>query len=386
MNKILIDQAREKAIEVIKACSKRQGFFASGLPGGYEATWARDAGMITLGASLAGNEFKKEIEKSLDLLAEHQSELGQVPNCVGSYNLDRKSDVTFNSIDSSLWFIISHHVYAAAYKDKTLLDKHKVELAKAFLWLRYQDPNEDKLLAQQPTMDWMDAFPHKYGHVLNTQALYYGVLKLISNKSSAYHNQQVLNGRIEKYLSLYEEKLGYYLPWNWKNHDGDREEERWFDSTGNLLAIITGLATPKITSRILNHIEKEEINRPYPCKAIWPPIRPGDREWHSYFSKCDARTPYHYLNAGVWPFIGGLYVVALVKAKQFRKAEKELENLAEADMKKLQIRDLAYGYEFNEWLDGKYGKPKGEPYQGWSAGAYLYAYECLKRKKVLFFK
>jgi len=386
MPKTIIDQAREKAIEVIKSCAKPAGFFASGLPGGYEATWARDAGIISLGACLIGNEFKNEIKKSLELLAKHQSELGQVPNCVGSFNIDRQSDVTFNSIDSSLWFIIAHHVYASAFKDKSLSEKHKMQLAKAFLWLRYQDPNEDKLLAQQPTMDWMDAFPHKYGHVLNTEALYYGVLKIAGNKHLAYHNQQVLNGKIEKYLSLYDEKLGYYLPWNWKNHDGDREEERWFDSLGNLLAIVVGLATPGMANNILKFIEKQKIDQPYPCKVLWPPIKPGDREWHSYFSKCDARNPLQYLNAGVWPFIGGFYVVALVKMKQFKKAEKALAELAEANLKKLQIRDMAFGYEFNEWLDGKYGKPKGEPYQGWSAGAYLYAYECLKKKKVLFFK
>lgn len=382
----LTEQAREKAIEVIRACAKPTGFYASGLPGGYEATWARDTGVITLGASLIGTEFKSTIKKSLELLARNQSELGQIPNCVGSYNIDRQMDVTFNSIDSNLWFIISHYVYTEAYKDKSLLSKHRVQLSKALLWLRYQDPNEDKLLAQQPTMDWMDAFPHKYGHVINTQAMYYEVLKLVGEPRLALHNQQVINGKIEKYLSLYNAELGYYLPWNWKNHDGDREEEYWFDSAGNLFAIMSGLASPKIATSILKYIEREKVNGPFPCKCLWPPIKPSDKEWHSYFSNCDARTPLHYLNAGIWPFIGGFYVAALVKMKQYRQAEQALKDLAEANLQRLQIRDLAYGYEFNEWLDGKTGKPKGEPYQGWSAGSYLYAYECVKRKKVLFFK
>jgi glycogen debranching enzyme len=65
--------------------------------------------------------------------------------------------------------------------------------------------------------------------------------------------------------------------------------------------------------------------------------------------------------------------------KKYNEAKKELNNLAQANMQKLS------GYEFNEWLDGRTGQPKGEPYQGWSAGTYIYAYECVKRKKILFF-
>ena len=43
------------------------------------------------------------------------------------------------------------------------------------------------------------------------------------------------------------------------------------------------------------------------------------------------------------------------------------------------------GYEVNEWLHGKNGKPEGEPYQAWTAAAYIYAYECVNQKKVFHF-
>ena len=318
----------------------------------------------------------------MEALSEHQSELGQIPNAVGSYNTDRKSDVTFNSIDSSLWYLIGHQVYAKAYGDQSLLKKYKKNIEKALFWLRCQDPNEDKLLAQQPTMDWQDAFPHKYGHVINTQALYYGALKMYGKAKEAEHLKKVVNGEIEKYLALYDETLGYYLPWNWKNHDGDREQEQWFDTLGNLLAIVTGLATPAIANSILQYIEREGINKPFPCKAIWPPIKPGDKEWHSYFEKCDAREPYAYLNGGIWPFIGGFYIAALVKANQHEKAATELEHLAEANRAGTKIE-----WEFNEWLHGQTGKPgeNSAPYQAWSAGAYLFAAESVSRKTIPYF-
>lgn len=382
------EEAYKKAVEVISASAKSTGLYASGLKGGYEATWSRDSMITSLGASLVDKKFKTPIRKSLNLLKKWQTDNGQIPNCVGSYNLDRRSDKTYNSIDSSLWFIIGHYVYATAYGDDSLLESHKKSIARALIWLKYQDPNEDGLLSQQPTMDWMDAFPHKYGNVINTQALYYGALKMIGGKKleiHAEHIKRVINGDTEAYLKLWDKDLGFYLPWNWKNHDGDREQEEWFDSMGNCLAIVTGLAKKSQAESILDHIEKEKINDHCGLKAIWPPIKKTDKEWHSYFSKCDAKTPYHYLNGGIWPFIGGIYVAALIKVKKYKKAEEELEKLAKANMQKLKIREESTGKEFNEWLHGKTGKPKGEPYQAWSAGTYIYAYECLKQRKVLFF-
>jgi len=361
-----------KAIKVLERCAKPSGFFASGLPGGYQGLWARDSMITSLGACLVGNKFKKTFQKSLELLSQNQSKLGQIPNAVGDFNKDRQSTITFNSIDSTLWYLIGQHVFAKSYKDNPLLKRYKNNINKAFLWLSYQDPNEDKLLVQQPTMDWQDAFPHKYGRVINTQALYYACLKMYKKNKLAERIKKVVNGEIEQYLSLYDKKLGYYLPWVWKNHDGDREQEQWFDASGNLLAITTGLATPEIAKSILDHIDKEKINRPYPCKAIYPPIKPEDKEWHSYFSQCLAKDPYQYLNAGIWPFIGGFYVAALVRAKQLSKAKKELELLSKAEFD-------------NEWLDGKTGEAKGNAFQAWSAGTYIFASECLKRKKVPFF-
>ena len=382
----IIDQAYQKAIEVLEKCAKPVGFYASGLPGGYQAVWARDSMTTTLGASLVSSKFKSIIAKSVELLAKNQGEMGQIPNCVGSYNTDRQSEVTFNSVDSSLWFIIGNYIYAEQFKDGNLLERYKRNIEKAYWWLRAQDPDNVGLLAQQPTNDWQDAFPHKYGYTIHCHALYYATLKLLGENKKADYVKKVINGEIKKYCALYNDKLGYYWPWAWKNHDSLREHEEWFDTAGNLLAIITGLATPQIAKRILYHIEKEKINQPYPCKAIWPPIKKGDKEWQDYFGLCEARAPFHYLNAGIWPMIGSFYVVALVKMKQFKKAEQELENLAHANSQRLRVRNLKRGYEFNEWLNGRTGQPKGEPYQAWSAGAYLYAYECVRRKKVLFFK
>jgi hypothetical protein len=378
------DTAYSKALEVIRACVRPTGLYASGLKGGYEATWARDSMTTALGASFHP-EFKEIIAKSIELLAKNQTETGLIPNCVGSYNTDRQSDVTFNSLDAPLWYIIGHYIYAVNYGDNSLLIKYRKSIDQALFWLKCQDQDNIGLVSQQPTGDWEDAFPHKYGYTIHCNALYYGALKMLGKDEDAEILQKIINGQYRKYSSLYNKETGIYFPWGWKNHDNIREHEEWFDTAGNLLAIVTGLATPKIANSILNYIEKEKINRPYPCKAIWPPIKKGDKEWHDYFELCDAREPLCYLNAGVWPFTGGFYVAALVKTGQLEKAEKELELLSEGVMKTLKIRDMKKPYEFNEWLHGKTGEAKGEPYQAWSAGTYVYASECVKRGRVLFF-
>jgi len=384
----ITNEAYNEAIKVLKKCVNPKGLYASAGKEGYFAVWARDAVISLLGGSLIGNDFKDVFAKSLDLLAKNQSKHGQIPNCVGDFNIDRQSEVTYTTIDSSLWFIIGEHVYTKAYHRleagqsfaRLQSVNHKKAIKRALTWVQYQDSGEDDLPEQHPTSDWQDAFPHKYGHTINTQALYYQALKFLGQKKQAEKIKMIVNGKARKDLDMFDKKLGYYLPWIWKNHDGDREQEQWFDSLGNLLAIITGLAEPKRADDILNFIDYKGINEPYPMKAIFPPIKPGDPEWRSYFEKCDAREPFMYANAGIWPYIGGFYVAALVKMGQYDKAREELESLAYAN------KEGAEGeWEFSEWLDGILGKPTGNTLQAWSAGMYIYAYECVKRKRVIWF-
>jgi len=74
------------------------------------------------------------------------------------------------------------------------------------------------------------------------------------------------------------------------------------------------------------------------------------------------------LNGGIWPFIGGIYVVALVKMGQHKQAKEELELLAQANLR---------GQLFPEWIDPVTKKTYGK-FQAWSAGAYIWAYNCVK--------
>ncbi|MBD3248566.1 hypothetical protein GF336_00795 [Candidatus Woesearchaeota archaeon] len=362
----MIHKCYEKSKEVIRICSTKHGLFASGGKEGYDAVWARDSVISMLGASLE-KEFKQVFKASLDTVAKHQSSSGQIPNAVDKFS-KRKPHVDYASIDSTLLYIIGIHLYSKRYKDKKLLKKHKKNIQLALQWLRCQDFGEKGLLVQQPTSDWQDAFPHKYGYTINTQALYYKVLNLTNNKKDAKNLKNTTYCSKDDCLW----NKDFYLPFRWKNHGKYKEQGDWFDTLGNLFAIIFDLAEKKQAKKILSYIEKNNIHKPYPIKAIYPPIKKDSKHWQDYYNDCDAKNPYHYLNAGIWPFIGGFYILALIKQKQFRKAHQQLERLAESNLKN----------NFPEWINPLTREAFGK-LQAWDAGVYMLAYRSLKKKKVL---
>jgi glycogen debranching enzyme len=382
MQKSLVEEAYKRAIKVVKKCSTPHGLFASGERYGYTSVWARDSMITLLGAALVENKlFKKDFVLSLNTLAKYQDDLGQIPNCVDLFDKRRPKQVTFATIDSSLWFLIGLYYYKKLFKENKLIAKHRKKANKAFLWLRYQDSGGDFLPDQQPTTDWQDCFPHKYGHTINTQAVYYAALKISGRKKMAEKVKEVVNGHFKKHLSMFDEKKGYYLPYVWKDHEGIREQGNWFDSLGNLLAIVFGLTDRKRARKIMRYIDFFQVNKPYPVRVLFPPITPESKDWHNYFSKCLAGRPNWYLNGGIWPFVGGFYVSALVVLKEFEKAEQQLQLLAKANS-----LGRKYKWEFNEWINPITARAQGGAYQAWSAGGYLLAYYSVREKKFPVFK
>jgi hypothetical protein len=301
-----IESAYKKALEVIEKCSTKHGLFASAGKKAYRGVWSRDSNITLIGASFSSINMEKTKEvfkRSLITLANHQSKLGQIPNAVYGFNR-KKLKVDFESIDSSLWFILGEHYYKKRYGNG-LFNKHKKNIKKALTWLSYQDMEEDNLLEQLPTTDWQDAFPHKYGHTINTQALYYKVLSLAGEKGK----QKKLKFNIEDNNDKKLWNGNFYYSYRWKNHNKYKEIGEWFDSLGNLLAIIFDLADKNKSEKIISYIKKKKISEPYPTRAIYPPIKQGSKYWQDYYLDCKAGTPSLYLNGGIWTYIGGFYVL-----------------------------------------------------------------------------
>jgi glycogen debranching enzyme len=368
VKKNILDEAYEKAIEVVNQCSTKHGLYASGGFNGYKGVWSRDSNITLIGASTNNNPlFKEQWKKSLEILKHNQSKLGQIPNAVLKF--ERKNpEVDYKSIDSNLWFLIGHYFYKKRYHDSTLFKEHENAIKKALTWLYYMDVGEDTTLEQLPTTDWEDAFPNKYGATINTQALYYFVLDLVGDKKRLKKLSYAVNKNKDNQLW----NKTFYWAYRWKNHNKYKEIGDWFDSLGNLLAIISGLSNRKMSISIIKHIKKHNLDKPYPLKCIYPTIKPGSEYWEDYYYDAKA-TPNHYLNGGIWPFIGGFYCLALIKLGMFKEAQKQLEILAESNLKE----NL-----FPEWIDPINKNTHGS-LQAWSAGTYIWAYNSLKKKKVL---
>jgi glycogen debranching enzyme len=145
---------------------------------------------------------------------------------------------------------------------------------------------------------------------------------------------------------------------------GFRAVGEWFDSLGNLLAILSGIADQRRTDVILDFIERHSLDT-WPLRSLTPVVRPGDADWRDYYGTLNL--PHHYHNGGVWPFIGGFYVAALLKAGRHTVAESALRNLA----------TLNQQGEFNEWHHGESGAAMGVRDQAWSAGMYLFAFKSV---------
>jgi glycogen debranching enzyme len=364
----MIENCYEQAKKVIRSCCTKNGLFASAGIDGYNAVWSRDSMISMIGASLVkDNLFKETFKQSIITLGNWQSESGQIPNAVDRFS-KRPKHTDFASIDSTLWWIIGLKTYKKRYNDPSLEKKYKKQLEKAIFWLKCQDTGEKGMLTQLPTSDWQDAFPHKYGYTINTEALYCKVLTLVNNKKALTNLKYSTNKN--KDTRLWNDT--FYVPYRWKNHNKYKEIGSWFDSLGNLLAIIFSLADDDQANKILKYIEKNNIQKLFPMRSINPPIKKGDKDWQDYYNDCDARTPHHYLNGGIWPFIGSFYILALIKQKQFKKAELELNKLAESNLKG----------NFPEWIDPNTKENYGN-LQAWDAGTYILAYESLKQKKVL---
>ena len=113
---------------------------------------------------------------------------------------------------------------------------------------------------------------------------------------------------------------------------------------------------------------------------FFPFIKPEEPDWRVRYEKFNMPGEYH--NGGIWPFIAGFYVAALVAAKKYRLAEAKL--LALTDIIRA-AKNERLNFGFNEWLKAQDGQPMGQNWQSWSAALYLYAARCVEEKGTPFF-
>ncbi len=402
----LTEMALEKAEDVLGRECSPLGLMAS--PEGYPHVWARDSVITGLGASLtAGHEGC--LRTSLHTLAGQQSELGAIPNNV-SVATGRLDHTNAGSVDSNLWYIVGHYINHQMTGDADSLRAHWPSLERALLWLRYQDSNGCGLLEVHEAADWADLLANRF-NILYDNVLWYAALRAMTvmadtlEKDGSRYAEMAADVRHKLRIVLWvgpenAEEWGPTCPGHgeWRHtlsqvdpvlvkrpfflpYVAFRDYGDYCDVFGNLLAVLFGVANPAQERRILDYLHQVGIAEPYPVRVLHPVIHPGNKDWREYYRNNNLNLPEQYHNGGIWPFVGGFYVAALVKAGRLEEARRQLERLAEVN--RLGIEEE---WEFNEWCHGRTGRPMGYPHQAWSAGMYLFAHRCVAEGRVPVFE
>ncbi len=404
----LVEEARRQALDILRACVTPHGFRASALAAGYPQVWARDSMVTFLGGVVSGDpELVAAGRASLETMGKHQSRRGLVQlnvNPASGY----VSTENAGAVDGNLWYILGHYLHYQVTGDADFVRSAWPQIDRALLWLDYQDMNECGLLEVPEAGDWMDLLAVRY-NVLYDNVLWYAavlahaemakllapeveVCKPLVNAACiherinllmwidrcwvaehfAEHLEKLKAIRLEWYMLYHNvgtiSSRPFYLPWVAFREYGD-----WCDSLGNLLAILTGVADGHRREHILRYMRQVGMAEPYPTKAIYPPIFPGEEQWRDYYRSRNLNIPHQYHNGGIWPMIGGFHVAACVRHGWHEEAKKLLVSLAEANQE-----GLSHDWEFTEWMHGESGHPMGFAKQAWSAAMYLYAEHAVR--------
>jgi glycogen debranching enzyme len=255
-------------------------------------------------------------------------------------------------------------------------------------------------------MDWADLFNNHY-NVLFDNVLYYAVWKSMGYLAEALGRDTVSYFRLAEDVRRKVNTVLWVGPeepkdWEWIS----RERKEWtytlkrietelverpfylpyvafrdyadrFDTLGNLIAILFGMADQTKANKILDYIHGTGLNEPYPVQCLYPVLHPNDKDWREYYRVRNLNQPHHYHNGGIWPFIGGLYVAALVQAGRLDEAGRQLDKLAE-----MNHNGRHSEWEFNEWCHGISGRPMGYGGQSWSTAMYLFAHDAVENGRV----
>jgi len=377
-----LEEAKKAALEVL--LHNAQGPF-HGLPRtagwGYPEPYTRDLMISILGIAASGNQkLLKSIRNVLETLAKNQTKQGHISSLVHDKENRGASDTT-------PLFLLATGIFRKITGEIDFLSE---AVEKSLIWMSYQSPSNKYLVAQQPTSDWRDE-QWVFGYGLYVNTLLYSSNKILGNQESADNMRSAMGrftiteGIIHRHVheGLVVKRKPYYALWSYKILSSER-----FDLLGNSLAILSGIASPSRANEMISWIEDEcvamkekgELDCNLPPN-FFPFTKPGDPDWHERYFQYNKPGDYH--NGGIWPFICGFYIAALVAAKRFKLAEEKLLELTQC-VKLSRTENLKFG--FNEWIKAQDGQPMGQDWQTWSASMYLYAAKCVEEKRTPFFE
>jgi hypothetical protein len=379
----LVSQARRRAIGLLRANTVAAGpLAASPSPRAasrhYDTIFGRDAAICALAAALVDDAvLLRGAVCGLDTLAAGQAANGQIPKFV----VPGTGEADFwylGCTDATLWWLIAADGVGRRVPDAGA--RWRAPAQRALAWCRAQEHQSFGLVQQNEASDWADVMPRS-GFVLYSNALWYLVKKLYS-LPGIDQTREFFNALFHPFSKpLPEYRRGRILAHYARRHARDRG---WYlsfvnlafcgnegDTLGNCLAILSGAVDEADGHRTLRALEAARAAEPYPARATCEPIGKGDPLWRHYMSRHLQNLEHQYHNGGIWPMIGGFWVMALAALGRGDAAHAALVRLARS----LSLDDWA----FREWFHGATLEPLGMAGQSWSAAAFLLAHAALDR-------
>jgi len=347
---------------------------------GYPEPYTRDLMISALGVLVSDNaRLVRRLRRVLEVLARNQSPLGHIPSLAHDPS-DRGAS------DTTPLFLFGLGLFRKTTGEADFLAD---PAEKALTWMDYQSPEDRVMVAQLPTSDWRDEqWVTGYGLYVNT--IVYSYLRLFGRHDKAERLRRLMDRftvtaevkHRHTHEGLKLRRKPYYALWSYKVLGSER-----FDLLGNSLAILSGIAAPTRARALVAWVEGEcrglrergDLALDLPPN-LFPYIRSDDPDWRGRYALFNPPGEYH--NGGIWPFVCGFYVAAIVAAGGHRLARKKLLALTEL-VRPARQRPVAFG--FNEWFRAQDGQPCGQDWQSWSAAMYLYAAACVERRSTPFF-
>jgi GH15 family glucan-1,4-alpha-glucosidase len=382
--KDLLEQCYNEALGLLRENLSPGGVLASvrntkSMGRHYASIFGRDAAICALGMVASGEEdLIRGARDGILTLARCQAPSGQIPKYVKP-ELDEVDFWYTGCIDATLWWLIAVKFMDRQLPDLRLGEELAPQVKLALNWLECQEHQVWRLLQQNEASDWADIMPRS-GFVLYTNVLWYWTKKLYDLPTAAqtrdYANlfffpfgNAVPEHRRARLLMHYIRNRckpsPFYL--SFVNFSLWGEE---VDIFGNILAHLVGIGDSSRAGQTVAAIVSIKANQPHPIRVVGTPIGQEAPLWRVYMQRHRQNLAWQYHNGGIWPFVGGFWVMLLARLGKEQDAWQELERLA--------LANRVSQWEFNEWFQGQTGVPMGMPRQSWNAAMYILAFRTLQ--------
>ena len=264
-------------------------------------------------------ELIAHAKASLLFLAQHQAPNGQIPKYVKPDV--REVDFWYSGcIDATLWWLIAVNIYDRFFPDEGVSATLRTPINLAIHWLYCQEHQGLFLLQQNEASDWADIMPRS-GFVLYSNTLWYQTKRLYNLPAADQtkrffktiffpFDQAISEHRRARIMTHYirnkVKHSDFYL--SFVNFSFWGED---VDVFGNILGALFGLMGASEAAQMADNLLAVKANEPYPVRVVHLPIKENSKLWRPYMSRHKQNMPHQYHNGGIWPFVGGFWVLLL---------------------------------------------------------------------------